>query len=134
MAVRAVLSATEALASAQAAANAALAASASDTSSTTVLPSQGPAPLPGGELEVETEEDHHKRDNDLLNTPPPDYDKILFAPGDAYAFEGKAAHDNALKMLKEVLQTKEREAELAWLAKTTLNPKDPEQGAKLFSN
>ena len=83
MAVRAVHSATEALASAQAAANAALAASTSDTSSATVLPSQAPDPLQGGELEVETEEDHRKRDNDLLNTPPPDYDKILFAPGDA---------------------------------------------------
>jgi hypothetical protein len=85
-------------------------------------------------LEVETEEDNSKRDNDLLNTSPPDYDKILFAPGDAYAFDGKAAHDNALKLIKEVLQTKEWEAELAWLAKTTINPKDPERGAKLFSS
>ncbi len=91
MAVRAVLSATEAVASAESAAAAALAASTLDISSATVLPSQTPAPIQGGELEVETEEDHRKRDNELLNTPPPDYDKILFAPGDAYAFEGKAA-------------------------------------------
>jgi hypothetical protein len=63
MAVRAVLSATEAVASAEEAAAAALAASTLDVSSATVLPSQTPAPIQGGELEVETEEDHRKRDN-----------------------------------------------------------------------
>jgi hypothetical protein len=55
---------------------------------------------------VETEEDNSRRDNDLLNTPSPDYDSILFAPGDSYAFDGKATHDNALIMFKEVLQTR----------------------------
>ena len=82
MAVRALLVATEAVASAEAAAAAALAAAQLGASSATVLQSQTPVPTPGGELEFETEEDS-RRDNDLLNTPPPDYDKIIFAPGDA---------------------------------------------------
>ncbi len=37
-------------------------------------------------------------------------------------------------MIKGMLQTKEKETELVWLAKKARNPKDPECGAKLFSN
>ncbi len=37
-------------------------------------------------------------------------------------------------MVKEVLQTKERAAALAWAAKKARDPKDPQYGAKLFGN
>ncbi len=39
-----------------------------------------------------------------------------------------------LGMVKEVLQTKEQEAQIAWAAKKARDPKDPELGAKLFGN
>ncbi len=107
----------------------------SDAPAATPTTSTDPAPMQRGELEVEDDEDHAKRDNDIINSPAvPDYDKILFAPDDRYAFTSKEDHDHALAMVKEVLQTKETEAEAAWLAKKAINPKDPEVGAKLFGN
>jgi hypothetical protein len=96
---------------------------AATTSAAASTPDVDPAPIHAGELEVEDEEDNARRDNDLLNNPAvPDYEKILFAPDDRYAFKNKADHDHALVMVNEVLQTKEEESEAAWLAKKVINP------------
>ncbi len=73
--------------------------------------SSHPALLEAGDLECEDQEDHDKRDNDIINNPPtPDYDKIRFAPDDCNAFVDKAAHADALALLKTALQSKERDA------------------------
>jgi hypothetical protein len=97
--------------------------------------SSTPAPLEAGDLECEDQEDHDKRDNDIINGPPsPDYNKILFAPDDCNAFVDKAAHDDALSLLKTALQEKERDAKREYDARKAADPKDPELGAELFGN
>ena len=107
--------------------------------SATVAPSAAtvstPAPLEAGDLECEDQEDHNKRDNDIINNPPtPNYDKILFAPDHCNAFVDKAAHDDALSLLKTALQAKERDAKREYEARKAVDPKDPQRGADLFGN
>ncbi len=97
--------------------------------------SSHPAPLEASDLECEDQEDHDNRDNDIINNPPsPDYDKILFDPDDCNAFVDKAAHHDALSLLKTALQSKERDAKREYEAGKAVDPKDPEVGAELFSN
>ena len=94
-----------------------------------------PPPIEGGELEVESQEDHDRLDNDLLGLPAsPDYDKVLLSPETVRAFASPATHAHALGMVKELLQQKELIAKLEYEARIKQNPHDVEVGAPLFGN
>jgi hypothetical protein len=92
-------------------------------------------PIECGALEVESQEDHDRLDNDLLNQPETlDYDKILFSPETVSAFLSPDAHAHALGMVKELLQQKEVITKLAYAERVRKNPHDIERGVQLFGN
>jgi hypothetical protein len=94
-----------------------------------------PPDIAGVELDVETEETHNKLDNHLLNLPPkPDYAKILFSPKTDSASLSPASHAEALSIIKELLQQKERIAKVRYDARIRTDPNDIECGAQLFGN
>ena len=94
-----------------------------------------PAPIEGGMLETETQEDHDRLDNDLLNQPAtPDFDTILFSPETVSAFLDTNAHAHALGMVKELLQQKDLIAKRNFAERVRKDPNDTARGAQLFGN
>jgi hypothetical protein len=99
---------------------------------TSPTPRDQPPDIAGGELEVETEEDHNRRDIDVLNLPPKlVYDKILFSPETVSLFLNRQA---TLRPVKQMLQQKELIAKLRYDQRIRKDPNGIEGGAELFSN
>jgi hypothetical protein len=94
-----------------------------------------PPNIEGGELDVETQEDFDRLDNDILAQPAvPDFNTVLFSPETIEAFASPARHARALGMVKELLQQKDEIAKLAYARRVANNPHDIEKGAQLFGN
>jgi hypothetical protein len=88
-----------------------------------------PPDIEGGELDVETQEDFDRLDNDILAQPAiPDFNTVLFSPETIEAFASPARHAQALGMVKELLQQKDEIAKLAYAQRVANNPHDIDRG------